>query len=210
MKIEKKLLFDDPIQRVDHIVAQEKLSYAKEPDGSVRATGPLTIKGEMRTSVQDRPQTFEEVLDMDVLAPVNKLGKLPFHLAVVGVEHAIEEDGIALTITLQIEGIQEEGASIPSQKSSLPVETSAPSSEDAPQHVDAEESPSNAENVTDDAFDDLFEDSDTTYTSYRMVVALPQDNYARIAKRYQVEEEALRSVNRDKQIQPKSLIVLPF
>jgi viroplasmin and RNaseH domain-containing protein len=77
--------------------------------------------------------------------------------------------------------------------------------------AEEEESQEDAAPITDtfDEFEDLFEDADTTYTSYRMIVAQEQDTYASIAKRYDVDEAALRSNNHDKEIHHKTLVILP-
>ena len=48
------------------------------------------------------------------------------------------------------------------------------------------------EKTTVDEFEDLFEDADTTYTSYRMIVAKPNDTYASIANRYAVSYTHLK------------------
>ena len=58
-------------------------------------------------------------------------------------------------------------------------------------------------------FEDLFEDDETTYTSYRMVVARGNDSYGTIAQRYDVTEEALRCVNNNKDVTERTLIILP-
>ena len=210
MKIEKKLLFDDKIKAITSLTAKEQLTYKQEEDGSVRAIGPLFIRGEMLCE-NGRIQPFQEVLDMDVLAPAYKLGEEPFHLTIERVDQQLEEDGVALCIHVGIEGLIEEPATplveplSPIHEDTIeePVDQSV--NEETIDTVAQDEQPSAV-----DEFEDLFEDSDTTYTSYRMVVAACNDTYSSIAQRYDVEEEALRGANRNKDIQPKTLIVLPF
>lgn len=226
MKIEKKLLFDDKVSSVHQVSAEEKLQYQSEADGSIRAMGPLFIKGEMINEAGVL-QPFQEVLDMDVLAPAYKLGDQPFQLQVKDVQYEVEDDGIALVIHMSIHGLKEDQEKVVtpmpqtlpqqfSQSVSQPVSTPLSSSSVKDDSVETAETPDDESaavevtgNVVDD-FEDLFEDADTTYTSYRMVVAQNQDTYGSIALRYDVEEEALRAVNRNKDVQPKTLIVLPF
>ena len=50
---------------------------------------------------------------------------------------------------------------------------------------------------------------DSTYTSYRMIVAKPNDTYASIANRYEVKEADLRACNHNKTIEAKTLVILP-
>lgn len=56
----------------------------------------------------------------------------------------------------------------------------------------------------------FFADAESTYTSYRLVVAKPNDTYTGIANRYDVDESALRECNKNKEILPKTLVLLPF
>lgn len=206
MKIEKKLLFTDRIIGVDHLDVKAALTYQTEQDGSVRAVGPLFIKGNVHSEQDVQP--FQEVLDLDVLAPAHKLGDSKFSLDVQDCFGEIDEDGVNLKIQMGIHGLIEEGNEVIDAKEhevSQPVlQPIQPSVEEMKETAQEEQKTSVEE------FEDLFEDSDTTYTSYRMIVAKPQDNYDSIAKRYDVSEEDLRMTNRNKDIEPKALIVLPF
>lgn len=211
MKIEKKLLFAEKIREVNQLEVKSALMYQKEEDGSVRATGPLFVRGSMRLDDGD-VQTFQEVLDMDVLAPAHKLSSEPFALHVKDYYADVVEDGIALAVNMNILGLKEEASEDYKEVSkSVPLPVIEPVLEEP-----YEEMTTKSEEVVEEAgvivdeFEDLFEESDTTYTSYRMVVAKPEDSYASIAKRYDVSEEDLRSANRNKDVAGKSLIVLPF
>lgn len=214
MKIEKKLLFDDKISAITTLTAEEKLDYKQESDGSVRAIGPLFIRGELLCE-DGRKQPFQEVLDMDVLAPAYKLGSDPFQLSVERVDYQLEDDGIALHLIVGIEGLLEQPAQPLMEEKIMEEEDTRYENEDAVgskkiEDHEEQETIETQEGSAVDEFEDLFEDADTTYTSYRMVVAALNDTYSSIAQRYDVDEEALRSVNRNKEIQPKTLIVLPF
>ncbi|MEG0527833.1 LysM peptidoglycan-binding domain-containing protein [Amedibacillus sp. YH-ame6] len=207
MKIEKKLLFAEKIQEVNQLEVKSALMYQKEEDGSVRATGPLFVRGSMRLDDGD-VQTFQEVLDMDVLAPAYKLSSEPFALHVKDYYADVVEDGITLAVNMNILGLKEEASEDYKEVSkSVPLPVIEPVIEEQDEEMVTQ--PEEVGMVVDE-FEDLFEESDTTYTSYRMVVAKPEDSYASIAKRYDVSEEDLRSANRNKDVVGKSLVVLPF
>ncbi|MEG0274531.1 LysM peptidoglycan-binding domain-containing protein [Amedibacillus sp. YH-ame10] len=207
MKIEKKLLFAEKIQEVNQLEVKSALMYQKEEDGSVRATGPLFVRGSMRLDDGD-VQTFQEVLDMDVLAPAHKLSSEPFALHVKDYYADVVEDGITLAVNMNILGLKEEASEDYKEVSkSVPLPVIEPVIEEQDEEMVTQ--PEEVGMVVDE-FEDLFEESDTTYTSYRMVVAKPEDSYASIAKRYDVSEEDLRSANRNKDVVGKSLVVLPF
>lgn len=216
MKIEKQLLFTDRIIEVANLQVKDGLTYSHESEG-IRAVGPLFIRGEYRTE-DNQTQIFQEVLDMDVLAPMNKLAGDEFLLEVKDFQGTPDEDGINVSIHMNIHGMKDDHShetisaadyeEVPvHQTIDIPV---------IPQPRDELETASvNGESVAarlDELgeFEDLFEDSDTTYTSYRIVVAKPNDTYAAISTRYEVSEEDLRTTNKNKEVQSKTLVILPF
>lgn len=249
MKIEKQLLFADSVKQVKKLQVQDGLQYQKEEDG-IRAIGPLFIKGQYE-GMDGSMQSFQEVLDMDIMAPTQKLGNGQFFIQIEDYEGIPENDSIHLYITMRIHGLKEEPRDVQGEVSkkemdthqetnanvllqkpmepikenkqeevlkekevAYPVDTPIEKQEvkEVAEEVSAlEESDDMAETSQDtfDEFEDLFEDADTTYTSYRMIVAQPQDTYASIAQRYEVDEAALRANNHDKEIQHKTLVILP-
>lgn len=80
--------------------------------------------------------------------------------------------------------------------------------------IPVQEEEGTATNINDVAnlsmMEELFEDKDNVITSYSFVVIKANDTYASIANRYQVEEEALRKANSDKELRVKNLLVLPY
>ena len=199
MTIEKKLLFDEAITAVKEVHARHELVYEQEADGSIRACGPLYLECIM-VNAFGRDERFKEILDMDILAPYHKLTSEPFSIEVRDVEHHVEDDGIALVIHMDILGLCQEKKEL---SASVSIE------EDVPLPETKKEIESEKTNLAEE-FEDLFEDEETTYTSYRLVVAQNDDSYASIAARYQVEEGKLRQINREKELCAKALVVLPF
>lgn len=217
MRIEKSLLFPDPVEKVLTLKVTEGFTYKQEEDG-IRTTGPLFIRGIYES---DSEHKFQEILEMDVLAPQEKLSGESFYLEVGEFQGTPSEEGIDITIIMNIHGLIEDNEPKQMKKETIeipqgPVPRHAipQSSEPMPQSQTNEEPDSIEEPLQEQeehgVIEDLFEDANNVYTSYRIIVAKPNDTYATIAQRYQVDEEELRSTNTNKNVEPKTLVVLPY
>lgn len=111
MKIEKQLLFADHVREVASLQVKDGLSYHQEQEG-IRAIGPLYIQG-VYVNEEGERQQFQETLEMDVLAPIHKLSHTEFRLRVHEFHAAPSEDGIDVTIMMEIQGLLEDGESAP-------------------------------------------------------------------------------------------------
>lgn len=236
MKIEKQLIFADQVQRIVSLNVSEHLTYRHEDDG-IRAMGPLYIKGQYEGS--DGIEDFQETLEMDVLAPQDKLSGEDFHLQIADYQGSVHEDTINVIITMDIYGLKDdqndkkqaqphtsvepnptEDDAIPTVQAqekqtkdippTIPKPMDSPSVERVVPQVIEEETKEEAQVQSVDGFDDMFCDAESTYTSYRIIVAKPNDTYSSIATRYDVDETALRDTNKNKDILPKTLVILPF
>lgn len=227
MKIEKQLLFADNVKQVVKLQVSDGLKYQHENDG-VRALGALYISGQY-VNEEDVTQNFQETLDMDVLAPSQKLSSERFYLEVARSEAKAIDGEIELEIVLNIQGLKDDTVQkaerqetqSEDQVSQPETETSdtasieqipAPLNEQVDEEVSKEVEKVQASSTDSEVkqeFEDLFEDAGTTYTSYRMIVARNNDTYTTIAQRYEVGEEELRNANRDKGISEKTLVILP-
>lgn len=228
MKIEKQLIFADQVQQVNTLKVSEHLNYRHEEDG-IRAMGPLYIEGEYTGS--DGIEKFREALEMDVLAPNHKLSDEPFSLMIEDYQAKANQDTIQVSITLAIQGLNDDKkeAAAPIAKEvpmpnkaqkemKQPEPVTAPQISVLPQEVmqsesEAVQSEDTQQESTDtvvDDFNDLFADSESTYTSYRIIVAKPNDTYASIADRCEVDEQQLRDTNKNKEISAKTPVILPF
>lgn len=242
MKIEKELQFADQVKEPRSLQIRESLEYQKEAEG-IRAVGPLTVQGSY-INEEGALQEYQEILEMDVLAPNHKLSQDRFYLDIQEYQAVPADNGLHLTILMGIHGLQEQAKAAPQtypqasvsqeptaaipvqQAATVPAESvqqtgetdntlhaleqlSAPDSTE-PQAADGEAGNEPEEqDAAMSEFEDLFEDDETTYTSYRMVVARGNDSYGTIAQRYDVTEEALRSVNNNKDVTERTLIILP-
>ncbi len=224
MKIEKQLIFADHVKRLLSLHVQENLTYRHEEEG-IRAIGPLYINGEYEGN--DGVETFRETLEMDVLAPNDKLSKEPFRLQIAEYQGKEQDDSIQVMIHLDIHGLKADqdetrtSDSKDSDHSSLYANNKQTTAEkrntdNVEQNTSTDEQTSETQAQSEneapaiDSFDDLFADAQSTYTSYRIVVAKANDTYTAIANRYDVNEDALRETNKNKEILPKTLVILPF
>lgn len=221
MKIEKQLIFADQIKRIISLQVQENLTYQQEDDG-IKAMGPLFIQGEYEGA--QGVQRFQETLEMDVLAPNNKLSDQPFSLKVKESEGEIKDNTIVIHITMDIFGLREdepkqmtkdinaEQPRVETQTRPQPTCVPAQPIKGEDMERDKEDSPSEdvSKPIQSEDLNDLFADAESTFTSYRLVVAKPNDTYTGIANRYDVDESALRECNKNKEILPKTLVLLPF
>lgn len=194
MTIEKQLVLSKKASNVLRLEIQEHLVYRKE-DSGIRAVGQLFVQGLYEDDYQEQIK-LQEVLEMDVLAPWEKLVNDKFALKVFEYHADIENGDIILYITLHVHGLKEDTVQ---EQASNSVE-----------HMETDEIQEEENSVqSQEAFEDLFEDTNTTYTSYRMVVAQPQDTYESIASRYQVDINELRSRNHNRTLETKMLVILP-
>lgn len=235
MKIEKQLIFADQVKRIVSLNVNEHLTYRHEAEG-IRASGPLDIEGSYEGEAGI--ETFRETLEMDVLAPNNKLSGQSFALSVSDFQGKANGDSIHVMITLDIKGVRDDQAD--SQQTAHSDDVVAAPSQAKPQNVpitvpepafsaqSVNHPAARDQNVMDDRdnnatlnedneemmkindLDDIFQDAESTYTSYRIIVAKPNDTYMAIAQRYDVDEEALRETNKNKEILAKTLVILPF
>lgn len=232
MKIEKQLIFADHVQKVVSLEVQKELTYKHEEDG-IRAMGTLSIQGQYEGD--EGIEDFSETLEMDVLAPQEKLSGEDFYLEIAEYQGVANADGITIYVTLHIHGLKEtkkqeaiaiEAKTEPSAKEEVSVPIHIPTTIKEypkpdpvtevlqPTHVNTQEPMKEGEEFPSGnavhEFEDLFPDAESTYTSYRIIVAKPNDTYTGIAQRYEVDEVALRDTNKNKEILPKTLVILPF
>lgn len=193
MKIEKFLEMNQEVLSIHNLKVEEDLKYMKQDDG-IHAYGPVYINGEWEGSDGNHP--IQEVLEFDVLAPNEKLSNEAFHLDVAQVQNEINQQQVILTITFSVSGLIEENAVV--NEISDDIDELTTTEEPIEEIVDVSEE-----------FEDLLEDDNPTYTTYRFIVAQENDTYATIAQRYQINEDKLREVNHNKEIPYKTLVLFP-
>ncbi len=196
MKIEKELLFPNQVKENVELHVQSDLTYHKEIEG-VRALGELHIQGAYRDEYHNI-QEYRETLDMDILAPNHKLSEENFQLDIQNYQAHVKSDGILLDIEIGIYGLLEKEIEYVEEIRNT-HQAEVVKEQEAEEHEIEEET----------QFEDLFEDDEATFTSYRMVVAKESDTYSAIAHRYDVKEDELRTINNHKEVIAKSLLILP-
>ncbi len=205
MRIEKELSLAQPIARLQRVSIREGLQYKKEEEG-IRAIGPLYVLGSYLDET-GKEQTIREMIDMDVLAPAQKLSQEDFYIAIGEVVPQAREQTLQLEIELQIHGLKEETQEALSDEQAQPCDHDDTVKEEAEEET--QEEGEDTLSLLDDCFDDLFAQEETTYTTCRLVVAKPNDTYAAIARRYEVDEQRLQACNHNREIIEKTLVILP-
>ena len=189
MTIEKILRLEPPADRVERVTVSQGLQYKKEDDG-IRAIGPLYVNGTYRDR-EGNERVLRELIDMDVFAGNDKLTDSDFYIQIGEVSSDVVEYQLKLDIELQIFGLKEERLTA------------------NPSPAASEENNTDALQILDDCFEDLFEDEETGYTTCRLIVAKAGDTYGSIAQRYGVDEKQLRERNQEKEVNAKMLVMLP-
>lgn len=180
MNIEKKILSGFKMDALVSISTEEDLRIIEEEQG-MRCHGTIYIMGEF--IVNDELRQFCEPIELDVYAPFHKLSDDLFHVELKDVNGMID-DGLLITLTLFITGMKED------KEESVVVKQ-----ED--------------EDVTLEFMEDLFEDDHSMIVSKRLIVAKNDDTYESISLRYNVDLNTLRSVNHNKEIIARQLVILP-
>lgn len=181
MNIEKKILSGFEMDALLNLSTEEDLKTSTEDQG-MRCHGLVYIMGEF--VIRDELKQFCEPIELDVYAPSHKLSEDLFHVELKDVNGVID-DGLLVTLTLQISGMKED-----EKEESVVVKQ-----ED--------------EDVTLEFMEDLFEDDHSMIISKRLVVARSDDSYESIALRYGVDLGALKTVNHNKELLAKQLLILP-
>ena len=138
---------------------------------------------------------------------INKLTDSDFYIQIGEVSSDVVEYQLKLDIELQIFGLKEER--LTANPSPAASERKYEESGDESEDLTAEENNTDALQILDDCFEDLFEDEETGYTTCRLIVAKAGDTYGSIAQRYGVDEKQLRERNQEKEVNAKMLVMLP-
>ncbi|MEG0958247.1 MAG: hypothetical protein RSC93_05150 [Erysipelotrichaceae bacterium] len=206
MRIEKNLRLHESVDEVLNIYVNEALSYQNEEDG-MRALGSLYMKGQYRSGHEIKE--FKDVLEMDVLAPSEKMAGDRFQLKIKDYEAHENGEQIKVEILFEIIGLKvvEENETIDEV---IQVDRYEEEQEPILQEQVNEVIETQKQEVEHSDLEDLFEDEGNVTTTYRIVVAKKNDTYSSIASRYVVDESSLRETNRNKEVQGKTLVILPY
>lgn len=208
IEIEKELYLDDVVDILT-LDMKEDFLYRNEEDG-IRCMGPFYIKG--RYTTLNEVKDFQDVFEFDVFASNEKLDREPFKIAYEGYDYTLKNQ-VVLYLHFKVFGIksEEEEQPIVLEATALPEEEQEEDIEENYEPMTINESEKENDKVTDlSMMEELFDDKDNVITSYSFVVVKKDDNYQSIARRYQVDEEALIEINNHKELHEKNLIVLPY
>ena len=179
IEIDKQILCKENVLDVKPLDLNDDFHYTNEEDG-IRTTGTLTITGSYQS--KEGIEQVHEILQMDIFAPKEKLTDEPFYIQIHQHDVAYQDTCITIHICFDVFGMIDEQVKQELEEKEYDVQ---------------------------EGLDDLFADADTTYTSYRLVVANKNDTYEQIAQRYHVDCKKLEDCNCHKELKAKTLIILP-
>ena len=100
--LEKVIRLQHPLQELLAMSVDESINYKIENEG-IRAVGNLIIKGEYQNN---NKHTFEEVLELDILATFDKIiDQRDFCIKVEDFDYVINKDKISVTIEASVQGV---------------------------------------------------------------------------------------------------------
>ena len=184
MKITKELDIPKETEDILHLRLEDQIHYVKETEG-IRATGQLYLYGDCLFQSQQTP--IEEVIELDILAPYQKLKGDDFSITIANYRYINQPEPL-LEINLNIYGLDQ------------PQEIIEELTEDIVEEVDENK---------EELIEDLFDDSENTMNTYHVIIVQKEDDYHRIALRYDVDEQLLREYNHHKNIEEGSILYLP-
>ena len=210
----KTVSLDTPLKELVSISVDESIQYKLEVNG-MRAFGAIVIHGEYDDG-NGRKQ-FKENIDLDILAQSNKImDKRDFQMKVEDFDYSITEGLLKLVIQTHIYGVKDdEDKHIHVNKEIIkeePMFESLLRQEDQkviePEIVEEittppiQEEPKKIEKIEDDEDDDI--------GTYYFYVVQSDDNYGKIAERYQIDEDILYNYNQQREVKEGSIVIVPY
>lgn len=192
IEIEKDVNLNDIVDLLS-LNTKANFIYSIEEDG-VRCSGPFYLSG--RYSTINEVKEFNDVFELDLFAPKEKLDEEEFKVIYTGYDYSVVSDSM-VTLFFDVYGIKAEDVPLKEVrfdefKESIVIE-------------DEEEVEASL-----DMMEELLEEKDNVVTSYSFIVIKPSDTYEMIADRYNVDVSLLREVNHEKELFEKDLLVLPY
>lgn len=223
---QKTIDLNHQLQELLSVSVKENLNYRLDDEGK-RAVGTLNIEGDYLFNKQRRH--FEDLIEIDILAPFNRLEETEdFYVEILDYDYHITSGNLSLDIHVNAYGvtkkedrhifIDEEQARYEEIKELMPkqelieaieqvlIEDLVEDKEEV-NVLEVEGNQSDEFVIVDNYIDDdIFDDDATSYVSYPFYIVKENDTYASIAEQYDIDENMLRSVNQDKDLN-KSCIV---
>lgn len=200
IEIEKQLDLEEATDLLT-LDSRNHFVYRKE-EGGIRCVGPFYLQGTYSTLQEIKH--FSDVFEFDIFASNEKLDHENFQLVYTGYDYTLKH-GCVVTLYFDVHGIYGEKEKYEEDKESFLEEVKESIEKNAEEYIEV-----NEEELDLSMMEELFEEKDNVITSYSFVVVKPLDSYESIALRYEVDPLILREVNKDKTLQEKDLVILPY
>ncbi len=196
MVVEKVVELHQEFEELSYARVSCDLNYQKEHNG-VRAIGCINLTGVgIRNGLE---HDIKENIELDILAPYDKLeNNNYFHVDLQHYNCVLKQNEIDVTLHFIVDGLLE--LTLQEDKCEEII--------DAP--ITIEEEKVETCNLDEEAtIEDLLSDDDNIKVNQSYVVAQMNDTYKTIAERYQVSEKELILKNNNKNVEFKTLLLLP-
>jgi len=218
---QKTIDLNHQLQELISVSVKDNLNYTLDKEGK-RAVGTLNIEGDYLFNKQK--QHFEDLIEIDILAPHERLDTLEdFSVEIQDYDYHITSGNLSLDIHVNAYGVlkkedrhiliddeQERYEEIQDvlQKKELIEEIEKVLSTKS----DVLESSGKMENIykvqEGHVDEDLLDDEMNSYVNYPFYVVKKDDTYSSIANLYQLDETTLRSINSQQPLKKEWLIRL--
>lgn len=218
---QKTIDLNHQLQELLSVSVKENLNYTLDREGK-RAAGTLNIEGDYL--FQKQKEHFEDIIEIDILAPFNRLiENEDFYVEIHDYDYHIVSGNLSLDIHVNAYGvakredrhilIDEEARYeeimdlIPKQELIETIEAVIKEEE-----VDVLNIEGNGDEkisvVQAEVDDELFDDDHSSYVTYPFYIVKEDDTYEMIAQEYQIDESLLRSLNNDQTLSKSCILRL--
>ena len=215
---QKNINLEYPLQELVSINVKECLNYSTDDKGK-RAVGTLNVEGDYLYKKQK--YHFEDMIEIDILAPFERLSETEdFYVEIDDYDYHVSFGQLSLDIHINAYGVlkKEDRYIVVDDEQERYEEIKAVMQQDEVIDVVMENTKSKEEILntqgyqTDDLFicpkesdDELFDDD---YEVYPFYICKKEDDYQSIAEKLKVEEEMLRALNDNREIDESCIIRL--
>lgn len=217
---EKEIDLSHRLKELVSLTVDESIDYKIEDHG-LRARGSLIIKGEY---LSDESKLFVENIELDIFADDKKIvDQRDFHLKVEDFDYEIKDGNLIVTIEVGVYGVQE-GKDRYIRLKEDPIDEIEELSRNLQQdlqNVQEEETDQSSmspsiqqeslqEKVYETKVKEEKEESDEDTGVYYLYVIGPNDTYASISERYQIDEKLIRDYNDNMNLVNSQVLIIPY
>ncbi len=230
--LEKNIKLDESDIEVTSLSVDESINYKIEKDG-IRAVGNLLVKG-----VCSNQKEFEDSVDLDVLATYDKIiDQRDFSIRIDDFSYELHGNDLLVSIQAEVHGVISGEARYVKEATIDEIESLIEQNEReilemAKENIQLEDVQTNDdgnfiefEDVGKESVEEtieleevtypskkrlFFEDSEDSVGTYYLYIVRNGDSYQSIAAHYNVDNSLLMAYNKEKDIIPGTIVIVPY